>query len=361
MFRGYCVLVMIEAHVSNATILDSIQKTKTFHYLDLFNGTIAPSFIFIAGFAVALALERKWDDFLKFSKPLWMHLRRLLFVLALGYWLHLPVWSLRTLIARHDISVLNVDVLQLIAVSLFFTILIALIFRNLHRLKWPMLILMLLIIFSTPFVFEADPKRILPVAIAAYFDKASLFPIFPWAAYSFAGTFLSLIYLQIRGTEKERTFFRILCIGGLLMTISAFALFYVPWQYHAYTDMARASPRSFMMRIGAVLFVFSCFYFYEQWRKPAKSILNIAGQQSLMVYAVHLMIVYGTPLMNFNFANAIGRTLRYQQAFALSGGLIALMTIAALLWHGLKSHQPREARAVLYACSILFLLRFFLY
>ena len=62
MFRGFAVVAMIQAHVSNATISESIQQTTAFHYLDIFNGTISGCFILIAGFAITLYLEKRWDD-----------------------------------------------------------------------------------------------------------------------------------------------------------------------------------------------------------------------------------------------------------------------------------------------------------
>ena len=93
--RGLAVLAMIEAHMSNATILDSIRRTPQFHHIDLFNGFVSACFIFISGFALCLVIEQRLDLYLHWKKPLWLQIRRLLFILALGYWLHLPVWSFR--------------------------------------------------------------------------------------------------------------------------------------------------------------------------------------------------------------------------------------------------------------------------
>src|SRR5688572_5264020 len=127
MFRGFAVLVMIEGHVINATVLHALRPTKQFHYLDLFHGMIAPSFIFISGFAFALGLERKWDSFLRLEKPFWVQIKRLLFVLALAYWLHLPAWSFQSLLHASRETILwflRCDVLQLISISLLLSLLL---------------------------------------------------------------------------------------------------------------------------------------------------------------------------------------------------------------------------------------------
>jgi hypothetical protein len=358
MFRGYAVLVMIQAHVSNATISETLQKTTRFHYLDLWNGTIGPAFIFIAGFALGLALERKWNDFLQFHKPLWLHIRRLLFVLALGYWLHLPVWSLRQMLHWPDHTYLQSDVLHLIAVSLLLVILFALLLRNKTGMMWWTALLAVVIVFTTVFVYQLNPRLYFPAAIAAYFDRVSLFPLFPWAAYSFSGTALCLFYLRIRNTPAVGKYFLILAIGGVLMTALAFALFYAPWQYHTYTDVARESPRSFMLRLGVVLFVFSLFWFYEQKWRPSASVLNKVGQQSLMVYALHLMIVYGSPMFPTNISKAIGRSLTFLPSFGISLGLIAVMVILGLGWHELKARHKLISRVAFYGFWGFFLFRF---
>jgi uncharacterized membrane protein len=236
MFRGLAVLVMIEGHVFNSTILPALRPTKQFHYLDLLHGMIAPSFIFISGFAFALGLERKWDSFLRFEKPFWMQVRRLLFVLAVAYWLHLPAWSLQSMLHTTRETILyflRCDVLQLIALSLLFSLFLCVVLRNKKLVNLTLLCIIFLIVFLTPFIYYIDPRQYLPVPISDYINAlhGALFPLFPWSAYSFAGTVLCWIYLRVRNTENEKRFFGILGIIGILFFIGAFILFYSPWQY----------------------------------------------------------------------------------------------------------------------------------
>lgn len=368
MFRGFAVMAMIQAHVSNATILASIQKTTGFHHLDIFNGTISGCFILIAGFAIGLYLEKKWDDVIARGPALWKQVRRLLFVWFLGYWLHAPYWSLRRMLNMDADALqrfLRVDVLMLISASLLFTILLALIIRNRKAHALTMLALGIAVIFTTPFVYDLDPTTFLPLALSGYVsshpNNPALFPMFPCSAYAFLGSFLAWAYLELSNRGKAKQLFTALLIGGAIATASAFALFYLPWSFHEYRDVAKASPRSFMMRCGLVAFMFSVTWFYEQIRKPEKSFLGMLGQESLFVYAFHLLIVYGSVFVPYNLAYNVGQTLGYLQSFALSATLIVSVSVITWAWHWLKTQQPRTGKLVFYGFwlfyAAVFLLR----
>src|SRR5262245_22311039 len=165
---------MIEAHVSNSTILDSIHQTKTFHYIDIFHGCISASFIFIAGFAFALTLEKKWDDFLSGHKILFLQIQRLLFILALGYWLHIPYWSLSKMLWLNEndlIRFLRADVLMCIAISLLISLLLALVIRNKKILVYVLAALGITIVLVTPPLYLIDARKYLPLWLAEFVNN----------------------------------------------------------------------------------------------------------------------------------------------------------------------------------------------
>jgi len=364
MFRGLAVLVMLQGHVINSTILHSIKATKGFHYLDLLHGMIAPSFIFISGFAFTLGLERKWDSYLRFEKPLWLQIRRLLFVLALAYWLHLPAWSFQTLLKLNRDSILyflRCDVLQLIVFSLLFLLLLCVTVRN-HRVVMSSLpLIVLAVVFVTPFLYFVDTRKYLPLPVSDYINAlyGALFPLFPWAAYSFAGAFICRLYLRACDAGKEARFLTILAILGAVFFVSAFVLFYTPWQYYKYVDPARSSPRHFMMKIGFIFMILPALRLYETKMKPEKSILNTVGQESLMVYGLHLILVYGASFMPYHLSKSFGASLTYGPAFTITFLLMVSMTIAALAWNRLKTKRPLLAKRLFYGACAIYFLRFF--
>ncbi len=365
MFRGFCVLFMIEAHVSNSTILRSIHETKTFHYIDIFHGCISASFIFIAGFAFALTLEKKWSDFLSGSKTLYLQIRRLLLILGLGYWLHMPHWSFSKMLRLNEtemIRFLRADVLMCIAISLLISLLLAVAIRHKTILIYFLGALGIAVVLVTPYLYLQDPLQYLPLWLADYVNNRyrSLFPLFSWSAYSFLGTFIGYLYLKARDTGKERIYFTVMGISGVIMVAAAFALFYVPWSYYTYTDVARASPRHFMMRLGMVFFTLTMTWLYEQKRKPEKSLMSILGQESLFIYGFHLLIVYGSQFTRHNLARDIGQTLTYLPSFALTALVIVLCAALAVGWHVWKKNHPKSAKLFFYSLCLIYFTVFFL-
>jgi uncharacterized membrane protein len=364
MFRGFAVLVMIEGHIFNSTIEYALRSTKEFHYFDLLHGMVAPSFIFISGFAFALGLDRKWESFIHFEKPFWMQLRRLLFVLGIAYWLHLPAWSFQYLLHTSRETVLyflRCDVLQLISFSLLFSLFLCVIVRNRKVVIAILFLLALVIIFTTPFLYFVETRKYLPIPFSDYLNASygALFPIFPWAAYSFGGTCICWIYLQAVKAGKEAQLFKIMAITGIIFFISAFLLFYTPWQYYKYMDPARSSPRHFMMKIGFIFMVLSSLWFYEQKKQPMKSILRTAGQESLLVYGLHLVIVYGASFLSHSIAADVGPVLTFTPALVITYALVAAMIVVALQWHWLKEKHPQIAKWIFYVLCAIYFIRFF--
>jgi len=355
---------MIEAHMSNATILDSIRRTPQFHHIDLFNGFVSACFIFISGFALCLVIEQRLDLYLQWKKPLWLQIRRLLFILALGYWLHLPVWSFRRLLNMDERAVFYLfrcDVLQAITLSLFFCLFVAMILRRRNAIALALGALALVIVFWTPFLYDTDPNTYVSPVVGTYLTAHHnpLFPLFPSAAYTFAGYFVCWVYLRLRSRGKDLLLFSILLPSGLAMLVGALALFYVPWSYHVYADPSKSSPRHFMMKLGAVLLTLSLVWFYERLLKPKRSYLNMVGQESLFVYVLHLMIVYGCVFTRHSFARDIGNSLTYLPSFTLTALLIAAMCVAGVCWHVLKRDYPRLAKGLFYGAVAFWLVGMF--
>jgi uncharacterized membrane protein len=366
MFRGLAVLVMIEGHVTNSTMMASIQKTEGFHYLDLLNGMPAPSFIFMAGFAFTLGLGRKWDDLMTGGKLLWLQIRRLLFVIAVGYWLHIPIWSFRGMLkmSRESwIYFLRADVLQTIGISLLLALLTAVIVRNKKILMLVLSIFALAVIFVTPFLQDINPLQYSPAPVGAYlnYQNGSLFPMFPWSAYAFLGALFCYWYLAVKGTPREPLFFGLLFASGLILFVLGRVLFHAPWSYHHYLDPAKTSPRFFMFRLGFVFMVLSSLWLYERKRKPERSVLSVTGQESLFIYGFHLLIVYGSVIVPYSIARNVGMNLNYLPSLMLSVLVISLMIVCGLFWHKMKEDRPVLAKRVFYTLCAIYFFRFFFF
>ncbi|MBP1656514.1 MAG: Acyltransferase domain protein, partial [Bacteroidetes bacterium] len=138
LLRGWAVIVMIETHVVNATIRPETAAQPWFDIINFINGLVAPSFLFASGMAYAVTTRRKLDSYVSFGTPLFRQLWRLLFILLLGYGLHIPKFNLGQMVQGVSegqwLGFFQSDVLHCIAVSLLILQMILLIVRTERRL-----------------------------------------------------------------------------------------------------------------------------------------------------------------------------------------------------------------------------------
>jgi hypothetical protein len=76
------------------------------------------------------------------------------------------------------------------------------------------------------------------------------------------------------------------------------------------------------------------------------SLLDLTAQlsrRSLVVYVVHLLILYGTPFTP-NITHRIGATLGFVPALAVSAAVLLATTLIARAWDELASPDRAEAR-----------------
>ncbi len=347
-FRGLATVFMIETHVVNALLSDSLKGTMIFSLLNFVNGLVAPSFLFVAGFSFTLAVNRKGDAYRRFSPELRKHMKRLLFILAVGYALHLPFFSLRKIIygsTPADITAFfAVDILQCIAVTLILIHLIRVIInsdRTFNLILWG---LFWFFIIGAPFAGYFDPGAVLPKFLGQYFNSVhgSLFPLFPWAGFLIAGA----IFSQKVTFEKESKFAaNLVRIGGGMVVVGLLLLevqrFLLPqtnvWDY---------APGWFLLRLGMLIWILKAIIWYEGKRETVWSSVKIFGRESFLVYVVHILLVYGSSAKNPSLVESLGTQLNYFQCTLIFVLLAAVMFAAAYSWSELKSRNYQLSRLV---------------
>ena len=121
-FRGLMALVMVQGHLCDG-LLDPVVRAEPWYLFQrMFHGSTAPGFLFASGFVAGLPRAP-----LSLRASL-RRVRRLLFVLGVGYVLHLPwfsLWKTMNEASPHQREILfSCDALQVIAVTQLFVILL---------------------------------------------------------------------------------------------------------------------------------------------------------------------------------------------------------------------------------------------
>ena len=122
-----------------------------------------------------------------------------------------------------------------------------------------------------------------------------LFPIFPWAAFAFAG--LAVGFLLFSDWARANVAWTTLAMGaagaafyklGLWLDANSVRLY-------ALQDFWHASPEFLLVRVGILLMILWLTYVWCRWGlgQVGFSPMVQLGQTSLLVYWVHIEFVYG--------------------------------------------------------------------
>ncbi len=345
-FRGLMVLVMIQGHLCDSLLEPAIRAEPWYVFQRIFHGSTAPGFLFASGFVAGLPRAP-----LSLAASL-RRARRLLFVLGVGYFIHLPYFSLWKTMneatpAQREI-LFSCDALQVIAVTQLFVIGL----QGMAGRRWTRaaVVVALVVVAAAPGVWASGFAERLPEAVAPYLDRStgSRFPVFPYSAFVLAGT---LAGATLGRVEPRTRHLRALGAGlGLLGLGAALAVALEGWV--AYWG---PSPAYVFVRLGGLLRLLLLVEGAARVGVPGVRALALLGHETLLVYVLHLYILFGgivarTPLIVLHDQLGMGEAV---VALVL---MLPVLLAAAWLWRKAKQQAPHEARLVL-----VFLASWFLY
>ena len=341
LFRGMAVFGMFDAHLTNALVrLPDPLRGIPYYHDKLFN-LPAPGFLFAAGISFGMSVVRRREAYRKWSPALRSRLLRLLEIALLGFLLHLPFFSLYRTVHQSSFQQLlrfvNMDVLQCIAVSAFGALALVWATRDARQFFRATLSVAAAITLASPLIWSLSSN--FPWWIGTYTSKrwGSVFPLFPYAAFLFAGAAWGYLFAEsVRASTRPR-FMRQSGWAGLGMMVAAAALAWLPLP-PPYNDFWNASPQFFLMRVGLFVALLPALARVRSTASLAARIMLPLGTESLAVYIAHLMIIYGSfvnPQLNLN--KMIGGTLDPAGWLAGLSLLTLAMVVFARFWRALKS------------------------
>jgi uncharacterized membrane protein len=337
-FRGLMALVMVQGHTFDALLLPSIRAAEPYQWQLLFHGSTAPGFLFASGFVAGLP---RAPLSLKASLR---RARRLLFVLGVGYSLHLPYLSLWKILNEATpgalAAFLACHALHVIAVSQLFVLGLQWVFGRRWILAAALTAAAVLAV--GPWVWASGVSFRLPLALGAYVDQArapSQFPVFPFAAFVLAGAVAgAALGRQEEGRRKRRALVFGLSLAGAGALI-AVAL-------RGTVDFWGVSPGYALIRLGGLILLLRVVESLADREVPGVKALALLGHETLLVYVFHLYLLFGGVLGRPPLDWLVGRAT-LGQGFLVLGLLVLACLAAAWLWHRFKVHAPHEATLVL--------------
>lgn len=364
LLRGLVIIIMIEVHVFNAFLLPELRQTGWFSVLNFINGLVAPSFLFVSGFAFQVSSGGKLDEMRKLGKSFWKKMMRIFQIIIIGYALHLPFYSLSKIVNKATQQQLQsffaVDVLQCIGFGLLFLFLTRLLIKSDKSYHYFLIVSLIIVTLISPVLWKIEFSNYLPILIANYFNRlnGSLFPIFPWLNFLLAGGIYAKYFVDARNRNEEENFLRLSAITGFVVLVLGH-LFYSGLFPKTLTSIL-PNPIFYLERLGYIFVLFYFCWLVDKKNNLKNSFVLDASRESLLVYWLHLIIIFGMFWGGNSLAGKIGMTMNVFEAVGATILLIALMIIAAKLWGWIKKKYPKYSSIFVKVAVVVLVILFFI-
>jgi hypothetical protein len=350
--RALAVVLMVYGHTISALLAPEYRSGPWYDAWLFQRGLTSSLFLLLSGFAFSIATTRHWASHMHVSRAVIKRVRRFGLFIVLGYALHFPAGSLAELTRIGPDqwrSFLAVDVLQLIGVMFIMIQALVMVTRSRRVFMVTSFALAVLIVAFTPAGWRREWTDILPLALASYWSPAnsSQFPVFPFGASVLIGAAAGQLYARW-GASHLAAFANVVLLGaGAFLTVAGL---YVRAHGVEIFGAGEGSgiPGEFMLRTGVSLVILGVIA-HLSWRiARLPHVFGAVAQESLLVYFVHLCIVYGS-VWNSGLVQYFGETLSPLQTLPLVVAIVVLMVLLAWGWNRLKHTAPHAARWVMAA------------
>ncbi len=366
LFRTLIIVVMLEGHVLRQFLPAGVQSTFAFFLHEVFHGITAPAFLFGAGLTFVISSHRRWTAYHRWSGELERRVRRIVLIFLVGIFLHLPYFSFRkTLLEatpRDILGLFQSDVLTCISAGLLILHLVLFFFKREERFHAAVIALLVGTVFLTPVIWEIDFLHFTPVLIAQLSNSlhGSPFPLFPFLAYLFAGVAVSGKFIVAVEAGTVPRFMGRLALWGAAGVVAGLLLAAIPFTPYARYDFWYTSPSYFIIRLGILFLLAPAVWKAGEWIGPRLRPVLVLGTESLFVYVLHLLVLYGSVVnARLNLSALLPPTIGLAGSIGVFAGLTVAMFLAALGWRGLKRDHPRAYRFVQAGMGMLVLFLFF--
>jgi len=363
--RGLAMAVMIEVHVVNALMQPGYRQAPWFGLLNFINGLVAPSFLFVSGFAFLLASQRNLDALRSGRAPFWTILGRIGLIWTLGYLLHIPYFSLNAwrqwATPEQWLQFFSVDVLQCIACGLLIIGCSRLLIRDDRMFLALIGLLGVLATTLAPWLYSQDATQSaqsLPLFLAPYLFPigSTLFPLPPWFGFMAAGVLAGWLFFQAQEQGRAERWLGKTALIGMGLVGVCLPLLYVLKDSLGMIIDERPQPLFFAGRLGCVLLLLALCGLICRNRRRLPAWLRAPSQESLMVYFVHLQVLYRPMWEGKSLVMRVGQELSPVAALLGAAALIALMLPLAHCWNVFKRryrHVNQRLLAAVLAGGIL--------
>ena len=337
--RGLAVVIMIQCHAFNSFVRMDLRDGGPYVLSQFVGGMAAPLFLFMAGMTLAFQMESLAR---REARPLWRWwsaLKRAGYILAIAFLFRFTNWAASVPhVGPQELT--KVDILNCMGVAMG-ALAVAAVFDTTSRIRFTVAAGLGIAVVSP--VVAALPWQSAPAIVQAYLAPGQgrgLFPFFPWAAYVAFGLAIGTVVKRAAAERFDRLMQWSVLIGFGLIFISQY-FSNLPYSLYDKSNFWTDSPALILIRVGICLLMMAGAYLWTDYcAGTGWSWMQAMGKNSLMVYWIHVMIVYGAVVRPIKRQLSIPQTTAF--TVALTAAMVA-MSAAWLWWKARRAAWRRPA------------------
>ena len=318
--RGLFAVVMLQGHAFHAFTKQEFREGGPYVISQFVGGMPPAVFLFLVGITLAFLMHSSERKGLAPGARVWACIRRAGYLFAIAFAFRLQLWVFG-LPASPWTDLLRVDILNCMGFAVLVLSLLA-VFTTADRVRIGAA-LGVAIAAAGPVISQLDWSWA-PAALKSYVapDYQS-FGFFPWAAFVALGMSAGSIIRQLAPEELDRAAQWASLLGfAMILGGQFFANF--PYTVYGRLEFWLDSPWLVFVKTGVILLLLAFAYLWTKHSEGRWSWVRQFGTTSLLVYWVHIELIYGRWLWFWKENLSVGQT-------ALAAvGLVLLMLLASM-------------------------------
>jgi uncharacterized membrane protein len=292
--RGIAVLLMIEAHTVDAWTRTADRGSAAYRNAIIAGGFAAPLFLWLAGVALVLSATRIARRENR-AAAVDAVCRRGLEIFILAFLFRLQAFVVTP--GSSPVTIFRVDILNIMGPAIAAAAILWGLFSSARSAAAACASIAAIFALAAPSIRASAAVDLLPVFAQWYIRPAgelTTFTAFPWMGFVFGGAAVGILLAE-HGGASERRLHLVLASVGALLGSAGLAAASGPTVFAGATFWT-TSPAYFVLRVGVLLLLLTGLRGVEALARPgtaASEILARFGRRSLLVYWIHVELVYG--------------------------------------------------------------------
>jgi len=288
--RGLAVVIMLQGHVFHSFNRTDLRVDGPFMLSQFFGGLGPAIFLVLTGITLAFLMDRREQQGFDAVARWKFALRRAGYLFSLAFLFRLQLWFFAYPQSPWT-SLFKVDILNCMGLAIGLMSVMA-IFTTAERVRL-CAGLGIAIATAAPLVSAIDWNW-LPADVSAYFVPSyQSFAFFPWAAFIAFGISIGSLLRIVRADQMNRVM-QWGTLLGLVLIVGGQYFSNMPYSLYPKSEFWLDSPGLIVIKLGVVMVIITFAYLWTEYAVGNSwSWLRQLGTTSLLVYWVHIELVYG--------------------------------------------------------------------